>query len=110
MSMPNAAREAALKAAEARLRGDPSPLEQEELDRQEKLRKKKEDNWVAPGEKVDNETKRQFARLLDRGIIRDNGYRQDLTCVEVRLYSLSDVRTAGLADEILEYSADGRRY
>ena len=85
MTDPRAAREAALAAAEARLRGDPSAVEREEKAQADKLaaRRKKDEEWTPPGDKVDQETRRTFARLLDRGIIRDNGYRQALTCAEV---------------------------
>jgi hypothetical protein len=38
--------------------------------------------WV-PTEKENTETRREFARLLDRGIVRDNGYREAATAVEV---------------------------
>lgn len=36
-----------------------------------------------PTEKEDRETRLMFSRLLDRGIVRDNGYKDAATCVEV---------------------------
>jgi hypothetical protein len=38
--------------------------------------------WT-PTEKGDRETRKEFARLLDRGIVRDNGYRDAAAAVEV---------------------------
>jgi hypothetical protein len=77
-------RAALLAAAEARLRGDPSAHDLENQAAEAK-RVKKEETWVQPTEKQDEETKRNFGRLLDRGIVRDNGYKQSAEAVEVSI-------------------------
>ncbi|ORX38855.1 hypothetical protein BD324DRAFT_577259 [Kockovaella imperatae] len=84
----NAVREAALAAAEARLKGPstsqatndasssgsgPGLMTQPSTSRP---------SWTKPSEKQDLETRRNFARLLDRGIVRDNGYKQSAEAVE----------------------------
>jgi hypothetical protein len=73
-------RAAALAAAEARLKGSPSPAELEEAANAPKV-----EQWKQPSEKDDIEAKRALARLIDRGIVRDNGYRQSADAVEVSL-------------------------
>lgn len=73
-------RAAALAAAEARLRGEPSPHELEERAR---LAPPVEEVWVQPSEKEDAAAKRELGRLIDRGIVRDNGYKQAAEAVEV---------------------------
>ncbi len=70
---------AALAAAEARLRGDPPAPDADDPS----TSKKKEEVWAGPKEKDDRESRLQFGRLLDRGIVRDNGYRQSAEAVEV---------------------------
>ena len=40
-----------------------------------------------PSEKVDNEKRKEYTRLLYRGVVRDNGYTQASDCVEVSLVS-----------------------
>ncbi|KAK4684523.1 hypothetical protein P7C73_g5654, partial [Tremellales sp. Uapishka_1] len=67
-------REAALAAAEARLRGEPNPGVPPPPPAPKP--------WE-PTEKGDRDTRLQFGRLLDRGIIRDNGYRVSAEAVEV---------------------------
>ena len=78
----SADRFAALAAAEARLRGEPS---NSETDPGTAL-KPKEEVWTGPDEKIDRETRLKFGRLIDRGIVRDNGYRQSAEAVEVGRY------------------------
>lgn len=38
-----------------------------------------------PTDKGDNEKKKEFMKLLYRGIVRDNGYKEASTCVDVGL-------------------------
>jgi hypothetical protein len=38
-----------------------------------------------PSGKGDNEKKKEFMKLLYRGIVRDNGYKEASTCVDVGL-------------------------
>ncbi|RSH92066.1 hypothetical protein EHS25_008478 [Saitozyma podzolica] len=46
--------------------------------------------WT-PTEKGDRETRKEFARLLDRGIVRDNGYRDAAAAVETLLTIANNV-------------------
>lgn len=72
-SDPAARRAAALAAIEARQLGSPeSPSSTAKVE-----------VWVPPSEKDDAESRKTFARLLDRGIVRDNGYKQSYEAVEV---------------------------
>lgn len=41
--------------------------------------------WTRPNERDENEKKREMARLLNRTIVRDSGYRQAAECVEVSI-------------------------
>lgn len=75
-------RAAALAAAEARLRGDPTAHDLEEQARLDRLNPK-EETWTPPSEKEDASAKRELGRLIDRGIVRDNGYKQAAEAVEV---------------------------
>ncbi|ORY30409.1 hypothetical protein BCR39DRAFT_529774 [Naematelia encephala] len=86
-SSPAAHRLAALRAAEARLKGasSPSSISEEPAPKVEEV-------WIQPSEKEDASKKKEFARLLDRGIIRDNGYEQGAVCVEVSLRWSWDVQ------------------
>ena len=75
-------RSAALLAAEARLKGlsnpgttSPSPPPPSQTP--------KEEAWTPPTDKQERELRIQFARALDRGIVRDNNYQTSATCVEV---------------------------
>ena len=74
---PAANRAAALAAAEARLRGSPPN------DPTSPPPKPVEPVWLQPSEKQDHESKKTLTRMLDRGIIRDNGYEQSAECVQV---------------------------
>ena len=68
---------AALAAAEARLKSANNPPEEvtPEIPVEEK--------WEPPSEEEDRTRKRELARVLDRGIVRDNGYKDASECVEV---------------------------
>ena len=94
-------RAAALAAAEARLKGSPSPAELEEA-----ARTPKAEQWKQPSEKDDIEAKRVLARLIDRGIVRDNGYRQSADAVEVS-FRLA-VAGSAMVDGSSDARADGR--
>lgn len=74
---PRAARAAALAAAEARLRGDPSSSSSSSSPPKPVM-----PAWQ-PSEKSDAEKRKEFTRLLYRGIVRDNGYKQASECLEV---------------------------
>jgi len=69
------ARAARLAAVEARLAGTtttpPKNLE------------KKEEPVFEPTEKGDIEKKKEFTKLLFRGVVRDNGYKEAMGCVDV---------------------------
>jgi len=80
MPTPAERRAAALAATESRMRGDPTAGEAEEE------KKKEEKVYVPPTEKEDAESTRALRRLLDRGVIRDNGYRQSADAVEVGFF------------------------
>ena len=82
MATPAERRAALLAATESRLRGDPTPAELEDAPK-----KPKEDIFVPPSEKEIAESMRALRRLLDRGVVRDNGYRQSAEAVEVSLSS-----------------------
>jgi hypothetical protein len=73
---------AALAAAEARLKNASNPAEVDipEVPVEEK--------WEPPSEEEDRTRKRELARALDRGIVRDNGYRECSDCVEVGCITL----------------------
>ena len=77
MSAKENARKAALAAAEARLKGPPAEASTSTSSAPTPPK------WEKPTEKQDQETRRNFARLLDRGIVRDNGYKQSAEAVEV---------------------------
>jgi hypothetical protein len=69
------ARAARLAAVEARLAGTTTtPTKNVE---------KKEEPTFEPTEKGDIEKKKEFTKLLFRGVVRDNGYREAMSCVDV---------------------------
>lgn len=78
MSTPADRRAAALAATEARLRGEPSAVDLENTPK-----KPREEVFIPPTEKEIAESMRVLRRLLDRGLVRDNGYRQSAEAVEV---------------------------
>jgi hypothetical protein len=53
-----------------------------------------------PTEKGDLEKKKEFTKLLYRGVVRDNGYKEASTCVDVRGLTFSSCNRArtGYAD------------
>jgi hypothetical protein len=73
------ARAARLAAVEARLAGTTTtPTKNVE---------KKEEPVFDPTEKGDSEKKKEFTKLLFRGVVRDNGYKETMGCVDVSLPS-----------------------
>ena len=69
------ARAARLAAVEARLAGtNTAPTKNVE---------KKEEPVFEPTEKGDVEKKKEFTKLLFRGVVRDNGYKEAMGCVDV---------------------------
>jgi hypothetical protein len=69
------ARAARLAAVEARLAGTTTtPTKNVE---------KKEEPTFEPTEKGDIEKKKEFTKLLFRGVVRDNGYKEAMACVDV---------------------------
>jgi hypothetical protein len=69
------ARAARLAAVEARLAGTTTtPTKNVE---------KKEEPTFEPTEKGDIEKKKEFMKLLFRGVVRDNGYKEAMACVDV---------------------------
>ena len=69
------ARAARLAAVEARLAGtNTAPTKNVE---------KKEEPVFEPTEKGDIEKKKEFTKLLFRGVVRDNGYKEAMGCVDV---------------------------
>ncbi len=54
--------------------------------------------WTRPSEKDEREKRRELARVLQRTIVRDSGYTQAATCVEVSELWAS-VRGAGGASD-----------
>ena len=69
------ARAARLAAVEARLAGTTTtPTKNVE---------KKEEPVFEPTEKGDIEKKKEFTKLLFRGVVRDNGYKEAMGCVDV---------------------------
>lgn len=77
---PAQARQAALAAAEARFRTPITPASDVKKDDGSK---EQEEVWTPPSEVEDINKKKEFGRLLDRGIVRDNGYAQAAACCEV---------------------------
>lgn len=73
------ARAARLAAVEARLAGTPTsnPVSTETV--------QKEEPKFVPSEKGDIEKKKEFTKLLYRGVVRDNAYRETMWCVDVSL-------------------------
>lgn len=76
------ARAARLAAVEARLAGTPVP----NLNSDQKV--SKEEPKFEPTEKGDTEKKKEFTKLLYRGVVRDNAYRETMWCVDVSLWIL----------------------
>jgi hypothetical protein len=70
---------AALAAAEARLKGQAEQSDESATAVPEPVIER----WVQPSEEDDMRWKRELARALDRGIVRDNGYKECAECVEV---------------------------
>jgi hypothetical protein len=69
------ARAARLAAVEARLAGTTTtPTKNVE---------KKAEPVFEPTEKGDMEKKKEFTKLLFRGVVRDNGYKEAMGCVDV---------------------------
>jgi len=74
------ARAARLAAVEARLAGTTTtPTKNVE---------KKQEPVFEPTEKGDIEKKKEFTKLLFRGVVRDNGYKEAMGCVDVSPSSL----------------------
>jgi hypothetical protein len=74
------ARAARLAAVEARLAGTTTtPIKNVE---------KKVETSFEPTEIGDMEKKKEFTKLLFRGVVRDNGYREAMACVDVSLLFL----------------------
>ena len=80
MSMAEA-RAARLAATEARLAG--SSTSGANPDSETKKEIKKEEPIFEPTEKGDSEKKKEFTKLLFRGVVRDNGYKEAMGCVDV---------------------------
>jgi hypothetical protein len=70
------ARAARLAAVEARLSGTTTTTPTKNVE-------KKEEPTFEPTEKGDMEKKKEFTKLLFRGVVRDNGYREAMSCVDV---------------------------
>ena len=75
------ARAARLAATEARLAG--SSRTGTNPDEETKKEIKKEEPIFEPTEKGDSEKKKEFTKLLFRGVVRDNGYKEAMGCVDV---------------------------
>jgi hypothetical protein len=75
------ARAARLAAAEARLAGTTTTTPTNNVE-------KKEEPSFEPTEKGDMEKKKEFTKLLFRGVVRDNGYKEAMGCVDVSPPSL----------------------
>ncbi len=82
-SDPSDPRIAARLAAEARLRGDPAPGSPAAVSKNVAIKP-----WIPPTEQEDTKSKKEFYKLLDRGIVRDNGYRLAAECCEVSCLSI----------------------
>lgn len=80
------ARAARLAATEARLAGTPSTSTSTL-----QVGVKKEEPSFEPTEKGDSEKKKEFTKLLYRGVVRDNGYKEAMGCVDVSHFSSLDV-------------------
>jgi len=70
------ARAARLAAVEARLAGTTTTTPTKNVE-------KKEEPVFEPTEKGDIEKKKEFMKLLFRGVVRDNGYKEAMGCVDV---------------------------
>jgi hypothetical protein len=70
------ARAARLAAVEARLAGTTNTTPTKNVE-------KKAEPVFEPTEKGDMEKKKEFTKLLFRGVVRDNGYREAMACVDV---------------------------
>lgn len=78
------ARATRLAATEARLSGITSSTASTDAASSTNTNINKESSWK-PGDKGDLEKKKEFTKLLYRGMVRDNGYREASVCVDVRL-------------------------
>lgn len=100
---PRAARAAALAAAEARLRGEPSPSNEGTSTSAKPV----VPAWQ-PSEKGDSEKRKEYNRLLYRGIVRDNGYKQASDCLEVGFpddgHGGGSLRSADASQDHAEYT------
>ena len=78
------ARAARLAATEARLSGITSSTASASTDPASSTNTdiNKESSWK-PSDKGDLEKKKEFTKLLYRGVVRDNGYREASVCVDV---------------------------
>jgi hypothetical protein len=70
------ARAARLAAVEARLAGITTSTSTKNVE-------KKEEPTFEPTVKGDIEKKKEFTKLLFRGVVRDNGYKEAMACVDV---------------------------
>jgi hypothetical protein len=78
------ARAARLAAIEARLSGTPSASGVSASGTTNiETQSKKEEPKFEPTEKGDEEKKKEFTKLLYRGVVRDNGYKEASGCVDV---------------------------
>ncbi|BEI86521.1 hypothetical protein CcaverHIS002_0608080 [Cutaneotrichosporon cavernicola] len=50
--------------------------------------------WTRPSEREEREMKRELARVLQRTIVRDSGYRQAATCVETLVKIASNIQSS----------------
>jgi len=75
------ARAARLAATEARLAGASTSGTNPESEIKKEI--KKEEPIFEPTEKGDSEKKKEFTKLLFRGVVRDNGYKEAMGCVDV---------------------------
>lgn len=74
------ARAARLAAVEARLAGTSSSTS---TGSSSHVETKKVEDKFEPTEKGDIEKKKEFTKLLFRGVVRDNGYKEASGCVDV---------------------------
>lgn len=88
------ARAARLAATEARLSGITSSTASAYTDAASSPSTNKESSWKL-SDKGDLEKKKEFTKLLYRGVVRDNGYREASVCVDVRLFLLLFYLTLG---------------
>ena len=91
------ARAARLAATEARLAGASTSGTNPESEIKKEI--KKEEPIFEPTEKGDSEKKKEFTKLLFRGVVRDNGYKEAMGCVDVSPYPTS-LMSCGYQGEI----------